>query len=255
MPEGWKVLCGSVKGSSHELSGQPCQDYAHCRSFEVASNPVLVAVCSDGAGSALHADAGAKLACMTFLGAASKALNDGLRVTEICQRLLLDWARQTRARLSLEACVRNLDPREFACTLLTAIVSHEGAVFSQIGDGAIVVKTDKRYETVFWPQNGEYVNTTFFLTGADFEERLQVRSLGHPVDDLALFTDGLQFLALDFASRSVHNPFFEPMFESLRAATEPEPLEGPFTEFLNSKPVNDRTDDDRTLILATRRSA
>jgi hypothetical protein len=150
--------------------------------------------------------------------------------------------------------VRNVNRREFACTLLTAIVSDDGAVFSQIGDGVIVVAEDDRYQTVFWPQSGEYANTTFFLTGSDFEERLAFRSLGAPVLELALLTDGLQSLALHYASRAVHAPFFDPMFQSLRQAQDPEELEGPMKDFLHCKLVNDRTDDDKTLVLATRRS-
>jgi hypothetical protein len=191
---------------------------------------------------------------LAFLRAASAPLENGLRVPEITDRHVLHWHEQTRGRLSLEACLCNLDLRDFACTLLTAIVGHDGAVFSQIGDGVIVVRDGDRYHTAFWPQAGEYANTTYFLSGTGFEERLAFRSLGHGVDELALLTDGLQPLALHYASRSVHAPFFDPMFQSLRKALHPEELEGPLRQFLHSKPVNDRIDDDKTLVLATRRS-
>src|SRR5207253_127084 len=108
-------------------------------------------------------------------------------------------------------------------------------------------------KTVFWPQSGEYANTTFFLTGQDFEERLAFCVLAQKVEELALFTDGLQPLALHYASRSVHAPFFDPMFKRLHSAPDVTSLEGPLQEFLRSKAVNERTDDDKTLILATRR--
>jgi hypothetical protein len=131
-------------------------------------------------------------------------------------------------------------------------VGDDAVVFSQIGDGAIVYRDGDGFTTAFWPQTGEYANTTFFLTSPDFEEKLAFRSLGQRVDELALFTDGLQPLALHYASRTVHAPFFVPMFDSLRRSTDIDNLEGPLQQFLKSKPVIDRTDDDTTLMLATR---
>jgi hypothetical protein len=157
--------------------------------------------------------------------------------------------------LSLEACLRGLDLGDFASTLLTAIVGREATVFSQIGDGAIVFNDGSGYQTAVWPQSGEYVNTTYFLTGADWTERLGFRSVSGVVEELALLTDGLQPLALHYASRSVHAPFFDPMLAALRQAPCPEGLEGPLRLFLASPSVNDRTDDDKTLMLATRRPA
>ena len=70
---------------------------------------------------------------------------------------------------------------------------------------------------------------------------------------MALFTDGLQTLALDY-TRAAHSPFFAPMFAALSSETEPGGLLGPLSAFLESPAVNERTDDDKTLILATRKS-
>ena len=74
---------------------------------------------------------------------------------------------------------------------------------------------------------------------------------------MALLTDGLQGLALRFASREAHGPFFEPMFARLRreARRGLDGLHGELARFLDSPAVNQRTDDDKTLVLATRLSA
>jgi hypothetical protein len=250
----WKTLFGSACGTSHERRGEPCQDYAHGRTFHVGESSILILACADGAGSATHAQIGARLACLSFIHAAAVPLENGLRIADITNRHVTYWHQQARQRLSMEACVSNLNLGNFACTLLTTILGQDSAVFSQIGDGAIVVGDGSAYRTVFWPQSGEYANTTFFLTGECFEEQLEFRSYNQPVDELALLTDGLQPLALHYASRSVHAPFFAPMFQSLRTCLDPEQLEGPLRQFLDSKHVNGRTDDDKTLVLATRRS-
>jgi hypothetical protein len=133
-------------------------------------------------------------------------------------------------------------------------VDEQAAVFFQIGDGAIVYRAkDGRYVPALWPQSGEYANCTFFLTDADATERVQAARAGS-VHEVALLTDGLQGLALQYASRGAHGPFFAPMFARLRgvAATRPRSLAGELSSFLDSAPVNARTDDDKTLVLATR---
>jgi hypothetical protein len=73
------------------------------------------------------------------------------------------------------------------------------------------------------------------------------------VDEVSLLTDGLQMLALCLGDKRVHSPFFLPMFRALRATDSTSALQKPFRDFLSSPRVNDRTDDDKTLILATRR--
>jgi hypothetical protein len=112
---------------------------------------------------------------------------------------------------------------------------------------------DGRYVPALWPQTGEYANCTWFLTDADAASRVQAaRAKG--VHELALLTDGLQGLALQFVSRAAHGPFFEPMFARLRgvSAMRPRGLAKELQTFLDSPAVNQRTDDDKTLVLATR---
>jgi hypothetical protein len=74
--------------------------------------------------------------------------------------------------------------------------------------------------------------------------------------EVAVFSDGIQRLALVYQAKEVHKPFFEPMFARLRKAAGNEEfdlLSGQLALFLGSPAVNERTDDDKSLILATRR--
>jgi hypothetical protein len=251
----WKLLYGSAAGTSHARRGEECQDYAHGVILTTENSSVLVAACADGAGSAPQAALGSRLACLGFIRLACADLRDGLSVRDIDAPCALRWHERVRGLMSLEASLRNTELRDLACTLLTAVVGEDRAAFSQIGDGAIVYANGGSFQTAFWPQAGEYASSTFFLTGSDFEKRLDFRTLGHGIDELALFTDGLQPLALHYASRTVHGPFFEPMFDAVRQTPDVQSLEMPLKQFLTSKPVNDRTDDDKTLILAIRRSS
>ena len=69
---------------------------------------------------------------------------------------------------------------------------------------------------------------------------------------VAGFSDGLQNVALHFASRSVHAPFFDSKFEALQTTEDETSLRVPLMEFLSSAALAERTDDDKTLVLACR---
>jgi hypothetical protein len=73
---------------------------------------------------------------------------------------------------------------------------------------------------------------------------------------VALFSDGLENLVLNKTSRTVHAPFFDSMFPSVRRSQAGGPdaaLGRDLEKYLSTPTVTDRTNDDKTLILATRR--
>jgi hypothetical protein len=213
---------------------------------------VLVLASADGAGSAQHADVGARHASRGITRLVLDDLAEGLTVEQIDRDTVLSWYLRLRWELADRAfrCRTSLD--QLACTLLLAVVGPTSAAFAQIGDGAIVTGDDGGYQAVFWPQNGEYANSTNFITDPAFADLLLFERRSGPVDELALFTDGLQSVALQFASRTVHQPFFRPMFQRLRGSRPGEGLVRGLRQFLTSPALNERTDDDKTLILATR---
>ena len=134
----------------------------------------------------------------------------------------------------------------------------EGGAALQIGDGVMVVRDGGNgWSWVFWPQRGEYANTTYFLTDDDAIERLQVETFSAAISDVALMSDGLEPLALHYASKTVHDPFFNGMFRPLLQSDGPSEvfhLSESLQRFLSSDQVGSRTDDDVSVILATRRN-
>jgi hypothetical protein len=255
----WKYIHSSVAGTSHAKNGAPCQDTSACRVFTPAEGqPVFVAVASDGAGSARRAEAGSALACALFLDEMSMLFETGGAAADITREFVSGWLTRLRNEVVLRAEAEGLRPRDYACTLLAAVVGTDNAAFMQVGDGAIVIPSreePEEYCWVFWPQQGEYANTTNFATEPEAAERLEFELVNERVNEVALLTDGLQNLALHFQTQTAHAPFFRPMFEWLRPAPEDrlEKLSASLAAFLDSTKVNDCTDDDKTLILATRR--
>jgi hypothetical protein len=219
---------------------------------------MLVAVVSDGAGSAKRAEAGARLACSLLIDEIVTLFECGGTVQEITREFMQSWVDRFQSAVLVRAEAEGLRPRDFACTLLAAVVGADSATFVQIGDGAIVVPCHDEpdeYAWIFWPRKGEYENQTIFATDAVAREELAHELVDQRIDEVALFTDGLQRLALHFQSQAAHAPFFRPLFASVRAISDSswEALSASLADFLDSPRVRDRTDDDKSLILATRR--
>ncbi|MFL5328765.1 MAG: PP2C family serine/threonine-protein phosphatase [Gemmataceae bacterium] len=244
----WVILGESVVGTSHCERNCPCQDAFRFGRLGRNEEFLVVAV-ADGAGSAAHSEIGATLACDEFLRIASEVEPETLLLPEVLSSLVA----KARNAVVEESQRRLLAPRELASTFLVAVAGPNSATFAQNGDGAIVFGIGTEYQTAFWPEPAEYANATDFLTDDGFPTALRVQTFTEVVMDLAVLTDGLQRLALDFAGRTPYQPFFAPLFQELRAVSEIEALNDPFRAFLGSARVNERTDDDKTLVIASRR--
>jgi len=250
----WKVISGSAVGTSHQSTGQPCQDACRAEQWTIDGESLLAIVCCDGAGSARHAEQGAQRACDSLVELLRQQITSAAAFAAIEQSTSIAWCLELQARIRELADATNESVREFASTLLAILVYRNSGVCLQIGDGAIVTSADGSiYRTVFWPQSGEYINTTNFLTDECMPEKIAfTRYDDGTVNECAVFTDGLERLALHFATQSVHEAFFQPLFATLRCCADVAQLELPLRTFLDSSPVNERTDDDKSLVLATR---
>lgn len=258
----WKHISASVVGTSHDLTGTPCQDNSLCRAFTLENgSEILVAVASDGAGSAKRADEGSALAC-SLLIQEMNALFEGDAegdLSEITKEFFANWLVSFQREVTIRAEHEKLKARDFACTLVAAIIGEQSAVFAQIGDGAIVVPSPEEPEEycyVFWPQKGEYANETYFATDPEAHTRIQYVIVSRRIDEVAVLTDGIQNLALHYQTQSAHSPFFRPVFAWLRPASQnyTDKFTASLATYLASEKINQATDDDKTLILATRRT-
>lgn len=250
----WVWAGATAIGTSHLATGAPCQDAIDCTVWRCNGEPpVLIAALADGAGSAAHAQVGARRATQVFADVAHQAFEDGAGWGEH-EDVLYHAVAEARLALDLTAGHAGCAINDLASTLLVAILSPNGGVIGQIGDGAIVVDDGANgWRPVHWPDHGEYANTTSFLTQADALEALRVSVLERPVARLAMFSDGLERLLLDFRTRTAHGPFFDSILGRLdRCMSEgrAETLSDEIAALLGSDKVNNRTDDDKALLCA-----
>jgi hypothetical protein len=216
---------------------------------------IFLGAVADGAGSACRGEYGAEIATRLILKRLENFFKQGEALADLSKAVVEQWITQISDQIGELANDEGLSRREYACTLLVVAVKPMEGWFFQIGDGAIVIGVEGKYDPIFWPMTGEYANSTYFITDISAVEQLQFKAIkGRLIEDIALMSDGLQGLALNFATRTAYPPFFNPMFTRLAEESNPgesEILSASLQKFLESKLVCDRTDDDKTLILST----
>lgn len=252
----WRVAAAAAIGVSHLDEGSSCQDAVACE-VALGGRALIAAVC-DGAGSARLSGVGAAVAARAFVGMARGFLEGGGSLAALDRDLAEYWIDRVIEAIETQAEQDGEDDvSQYACTLI-GVVAVDGLLATfQIGDGAIAVGNAGDWRYVYWPQHGEYANTTFFVTHSG-AAALQFDVTELAFDEIGVFSDGLERLLLHHASRTVHGPFFESVMPPVRAGASAgvDPgLSSSLQAYLTSEAVNSRTDDDKSLILATRRPA
>jgi serine/threonine protein phosphatase PrpC len=247
----WRVVGAAATGVAHQRHGLPCQDFQDHRLIPVGSRQALLIALADGAGSAEHADLGARLAVLSALDALECGLSDGESAPLDFERIVRQAFEAARQALVDLAEQENLAVRSLATTLTCAIAADGFLTVGQVGDGSVVVKTAQgELLAVTQPQRGEYANETYFLSQEDALEHLQVHIMHLPVQALAVLSDGLMRLALQLPANQPHEPFFKPLFSFAATSVLPEAASEQLVAFLSSERVSARTDDDKSIVLA-----
>lgn len=247
----WRVVAAASAGTAHLARGAPCEDRCHATvQLNADGDPVLSMFVADGAGSASHGATGAELAVQAAADAVAEQLAQPDFVPD--QNLADACLAAIRHRIDTHAGASESTPRDYACTLVGVISSPRQTLALQIGDGGIVLDVGEGMELAIAPMNGEYANTTHFVTDEGAPQILAVRTYPQPVRRAAAFSDGLQRLALDLSNGTPHEPLFTRLFGVLAAAVPADAgdLAPALQRFLDGPGVNERTDDDKSLALA-----
>jgi hypothetical protein len=251
----WSWVSAKATGVSHIKSGASCDDAGACFEIRSTRGSALALIVSDGAGSARHSSIGARITCQTF-GRAMRLAYRKKAIAKISDKDVLEWLDEARDRIGQIAEMRGASPRDFACTLVAALIAPTESLVIHIGDGAIVLRSqdEDEWKVANWPASGEYAGTTYFVTDDPAPNPKIIRFVGE-IEEAVAFTDGLERLALSFEDQSSFQPFFEQMLGPLRNDGSPSRnrrLSTFLQKFIESERVNERTDDDKTLILARR---
>jgi Protein phosphatase 2C len=248
----WCYAAASVVGLSHIRSGSRLQDANHCFVFGNEGDRSFFAVIADGAGSAEFGRQGASIICRTAGSEARCAFHDAGSLPD--DEVIWSWLDIARDRIQLAASRRGRTPRDFAATLVLVMASRDEVVTAHVGDGAIVArnKNNAAWTVLSEPHHGGYASTTYFVTD-DPQPALRIGRHPNQFDALAAFSDGIENLVIDSATGVPSAGFFNPMAKPLNASTilgKDNALSRSLATFLASDRLNERTDDDKTLIVA-----
>jgi Protein phosphatase 2C len=252
---GWEWISASATGTSHFRLSRGCDDSGAFIFVPGSNESALIAVCSDGAGSAQRSSIGSRIIVRAFCRNVRNYLQNGGTLAELSREIASDWLDDMRGRIEVVSRAAGLVPRDFAATLVGCIVGDERAKVLHVGDGAAVYRTasSEDWAIASWPSNGEYASTTYFVTD-DPEPSFQLSEIDGPVSELAVFTDGIEHLVLNFSTHSAFPPFFNEMFSGFKSEGigKNRKLSRYLCNYLNGPSICDRTDDDKTLLLARR---
>ena len=251
----WRVAQASVIGQSHLNQNTVCQDRMATKIVESERDgEILIAVVADGAGSTTDGQRGAEIACEFFVNQVAE-FTKSASVKSLNEDFGRRWIAFYQQQIIAIAQIEKKELREYATTLVGAVVSRDCAVFYQVGDGGAVFSTCGKlssYQFSIAPVETEYVNMTEFLTDETAANSLRFVLVEEAIEDLILFSDGIFAVAVNYQTMRPHEPFLMPMIAPLRNGNAPNDLNGKLENFLASPKLNEKTDDDKTIILASR---
>ena len=180
----------------------------------------------------------------TFVPDAARRMERGGAPRQVVEESF-DKARRAVFGLAKE---EGANVEDYAATLLTIVCANGMTAAAQVGDGAIIADG----EILLEPDTGEYANETRFITSGNAEPKIAV--LSGTVNRLAMITDGLQNIALDYSGErpAPYARFFDPLFQWLSAQDDKDEAKAQLQAFLDSPRVRKRTNDDLTLLMAVR---
>src|SRR5205085_8625169 len=122
--------------------------------------------------------------------------------------------------------------------------------FFHIGDGlAVVDASDETPAVVSMPENGEYANETYFVSGEQWREHLRFTAFVPPMTRLALMSDGAMPFAMAKHNGGFYKPFMDPV-EAYLAGVKEEEGSAALAGTLGDPRTHGITTDDKTLLIA-----
>lgn len=241
----WRSIGAKATGASHATEGAPCQD---AFAYALLTPDIAAIAVADGAGSAPQAKTGADIAVartVRYLQNVSTSLAGDVSLWEPALRGSFDAARGSLLDFGRAQAI---DPRDVATTLQVVLLGRSACCYGRIGDGAGVARMNDTLVPLGPAPANVFANETTFVTSAGAEP--EVFFHGQGASECAVFTDGLQHLAMQLSEWKPFDPFFGPLFDFVRSAADPAEAELSLDSYLKTDKLDRRTSDDRALVIA-----
>lgn len=240
-----RVIATKVTGGLHRSKQTPCQDFYHY----ACSGNKLVAVVSDGAGSAKYGKIGAKIICETLV---NLLINTPFKDIEKNVQNAIKIAREKLMFHRLNKSKSEKEILNFSATIVGVVYHRDKGVFFHIGDGAGIALYDdlsgEQY-VVSRPANGCFDCETYFYTMNNWKECLRFTEIGK-AKSLFLMTDGVTQFALSHDDRTLKNGFILPINQYLLSESNKLKAMQALNNTLDTKQARKLNSDDKTFLWA-----
>jgi serine/threonine protein phosphatase PrpC len=252
MSNSWSYAYASCIGTSHLKLGSRKDDVCRATVSSAYSN-IFIGIICDGAGSAKWGGAGAWITASAIYRNCHAYFNNERSFPD--DRIIWNWIDEARDKIFRVSTSRSAQLNDFATTLILTMSDGNNSLVAHIGDGGVVIQSEetKEWQCLSFPEHGEYASTTRFIT-EDETPDLRINRIDSCISSLFLFSDGIERLALDFKTREPFSPFFNQMVQPLQINSgcgHLNNLSKSLKNYLNSDTINSRTDDDKSLIIAS----
>ncbi|MCQ2741016.1 MAG: protein phosphatase 2C domain-containing protein [Alphaproteobacteria bacterium] len=238
-PSSSKIIAASIAGKLHVNKNSPCQDH-----FQYAQGKNLVAVVSDGAGSARYGKIGAKNLCSRLCDLLRNA--DFSKIEkEIADAVALVREGLTFHRLNKTKDEKGLVP--FAATLVGVVCYQNSGLFFHIGDGAAIALKNKEEFIASRPENGNFSCETFFFTQPCWKENLRFTKF-KDAKNILLMSDGLTSFAFVPDFSDIEHKFIDPINSFLSSEPSLSKAKKALVNTLNAPKAQRLNPDDKTLV-------
>lgn len=231
----------SIAGLTSENLPKLNQDYA----LSKKTSSGYVAIVSDGAGSGMYSTIGSKCLSKSVIRALQNenTLDDVEKFSELIINTV-EKSLRTLKRLS-EFYRLGAHINEFSATLLIALQSGNKCFCAHIGDGACMFfNNENELIEISLPDNGEYINETFFVTDQHWQRNLRCFELTENKANCLIMSDGVTPLAL--RNGGPFSNFTSPILNFLRTTANDEATEA-IAAMLTSPDVKRISNDDKSL--------
>lgn len=179
---------GKCVGRGHKGTATPCQD---AFAIKLIGGVACIAL-ADGAGSRKYSDRGAQICVDSVAGYLAKNFDALLGQSKTRPESVGDMILQAvLVRLRRHVRRKKYGIEELACTLQFAAYKDGKVLAGHLGDGVIGIQNGDDLKVLSLPENGEYANSTYFVTDKGAPSRLRIYQID--VSDKAgvmLMSDG-----------------------------------------------------------------
>lgn len=203
----FKAVCARGVGRSHASTQTPCQDYTSI--LRDTPKGLISVSLSDGAGSCSLSHIGSRIITKEtnrYLVQHFHSLTDDN--IELHKSNLLNQIKCKLAQRAVKDMECSIKP--YSGTLLAVVTNGEKFIVLHLGDGVIGFMQDDQPLVLSMPSNGEYSNTTYFVTDKDALSNLRAYT-GHiqTISSFILMSDGTQESLYDKKNGSLASAYLK----------------------------------------------